>query len=205
MEAFDALIRVADRLMGPGGCPWDHKQTFDTLKPHLLEETHEVVEAVDLGETEKMVEELGDLFYLIIFYAKIAEKQDSFSLREVIEGVCEKLIRRHPHVFGDVQVIDAEDVKINWEKIKSTEKTASARKGPFEGIPPTLPSVNRAQKIIQRMKRIAPQFLEPTEPCGEEEIGAELFQLIVRAEGSGVDADSALRRALLHQERLFKS
>lgn len=205
MEAFDALIRVADRLMGPGGCPWDHKQTFDTLKPHLLEETHEVIEAVDLKETENLVGELGDLFYIIIFYAKIAEKQGSFSLRDVIEGVREKLIRRHPHVFEDVHVSDAEEVKKNWEKIKSTEKAASMRKGPFEGIPPTLPSVNRAQKIIQRMRRVSPQFLEPAEPCGEEEIGAELFRLIARAEESGVDADSALRRALLHQERLFKS
>lgn len=206
MEAFEALLRVADRLMGPGGCPWDHKQTFDSLKPYLLEETHEVIEAVDGGETEKMVEELGDLFYILIFYAKIAEKQGHFSLKEVIEGVCEKLIRRHPHVFGALQVSDAEEVKTNWEKIKSTEKAAIGRKGPFAGIPPTLPAIQRAQKIIQRLHRVAPDLLEPTSSfCAEEEIGAELFRLILRAERSGVDAESALRKALVRQESLFDS
>ncbi len=204
MESFDALMQIADRLLAPDGCPWDQKQTFTSLQPYVLEEAHEVIEAVDLNDPDKIVEELGDLLYLVIFYGKLGEKKGAFFLSDIIEAIREKLVRRHPHIFGDVKVQDADEVKRNWEKIKAQEKPPAS--SVLEGIPPTLPSVIRAQKGIQRMNRALPGlFAKPQGPLlTEEEIGEKLFHLILLAEESGVDAESALRRSLLKQESTFR-
>jgi MazG family protein len=204
MESFDTLIQIADRLLAPDGCPWDQKQTFASLQAYVLEEAHEVIEAVDLNDADKMVEELGDLLYLVIFYGKLGEKKGAFCLSDIIEAIKEKMIRRHPHIFGDVKVQDADEVKRNWEKIKAQEKPLAS--SVLEGIPPTLPSVIRAQKGIQRMNRALPGFLAKQEgpPLTEEEVGERLFHLILLAEQSGVDAESCLRRFFLSQENAFR-
>ena len=104
MKQFDELISVAEKLLSPEGCPWDLKQTFTTLQPYVLEEAHEVIEAVDLNDDSKILEELGDLLYVIVFYGKLGEKQGRFSLKDIIDTIKEKLIRRHPHIYGDVKV-----------------------------------------------------------------------------------------------------
>src|ERR1700720_2855460 len=122
MEQFDELLHVAEKLLSPEGCPWDLKQTFQSLQPYVLEEAHEVIEAVDLDDDQKIVEELGDLLYTIIFYGKLAEKTRRFSMEQIVSTVKEKLIRRHPHVFGDVNVENVDEVVSNWEKIKKQEK-----------------------------------------------------------------------------------
>ena len=178
MEQFDSLLKVAEKLLSPEGCPWDIKQTFASLQPYVLEEAHEVIEAVDAGDDTKIAEELGDLLYIIIFYGKLAEKSGRFSTAHNNSSIKEKLIRRHPHVFGDVKVDGADEVLKNWEKIKLQEKGESKPASVLDGIPPTLPSLIRAQKIIKRMQR-AGSSLAPKEhlgPISEEELGNQMLR-----------------------------
>jgi MazG family protein len=204
MDQFDSLLHVAEKLLGPEGCPWDQKQTFLSLQSYVLEEAHEVIEAVDADDDRKIIEELGDLLYTIVFYGKLAEKKGRFSIAEIVSSVKEKLIRRHPHVFGDVKVEGADEVVKNWERIKAEEKGEARSASALDGIPPTLPSVVRAQKILKRMQR-ADSPLAPKEGAGSEaEIGDEMMALILRAENAGIDAEGALRRALRRIEEAFR-
>ena len=138
MKAFDALLHVAEKLLGPQGCPWDQKQTFQSLQPYVLEEAHEVIEAVDLDDDRKIVEELGDLLYTVVFYGKLAEKTGRFSLEDIVSTIKEKLVRRHPHIFGDVKVDSVDEIVSNWEKIKAQEKGSAAQK--IDAIPQSLPA-----------------------------------------------------------------
>jgi MazG family protein len=205
MELFDSLLAVADKLLGPSGCPWDQKQTFLSLQPYVLEEAHEVIEAVDADDDQKIVEELGDLLYSIVFYGKLGEKSGRFSMRDIVLSIEQKLIRRHPHVFGDVKINSEEDVINNWEKIKAGEKGESKPKSVLDGIPPTTPSIVRAQKILKRIQR-AGSPLAPKQIASEteEEIGQQFLELILRAENGGIDAESALRRSLARLEVNFR-
>ncbi len=130
MQQFDALVAVAERLLGPEGCPWDHKQTFESLKAYILEESQEVVEAVDSGVAKDMAEELGDLLYVILFYAKLGERDQRFSLADILDTVREKLVRRHPHVFGDVKAETLEEIEANWKRIKQEEKALNRGSSP---------------------------------------------------------------------------
>jgi MazG family protein len=205
MDQFDSLLQIAERLLGPNGCPWDQKQTFLSLQPYVLEEAHEVIEAVDANDDRKMIEELGDLLYTIVFYGKLAEKKGRFSLEEIVRTIKEKLVRRHPHVFGEVKVESADDVVKNWEKIKAEEKKEEAKQNILDGLPPTLPTLIRAQKILKRIQRSGSDLLgEATGPASEKQIGEELLKLVQQAEENGVDAESALRRALAKMEETFR-
>lgn len=206
MEQFDSLLGVAEKLLSPQGCPWDLKQTFSSLQPYVLEEAHEVIEAVDADDNAKIIEELGDLLYTIIFYGKLAEKTGRFSTSDIVSAITEKLIRRHPHVFGEVKVEGADEVLKNWEKIKLEEKGEAKPASVLDGIPPTLPSLIRAQKIIKRMQR-AGSALVPKEESGqvsEEELGSQILALIFKAENSSIDAESAFRRSLARMEEAFR-
>jgi MazG family protein len=196
MEEFDVLLKTAETLLGPNGCPWDLKQTFASLQPYVLEEAHEVIEAVDDGNDQNIVEELGDLLYTIVFYAKLAEKTGRFSMQQIVNTVSEKLIRRHPHIFGDVKVENVDEVVSNWEKIKKQEK--ASKKTHIDDMPPTLPVLIRGQKILKRVSKAGFPFREEKEgqPLSESQIGEDLLQLLDEANRSDVDAESALRRAL---------
>lgn len=201
MEPFDSLLQVAEQLLGPNGCSWDQKQTFLSLQPYVIEEAHEVVEAVDADDDEKMIEELGDLLYTIVFFGKLAEKMGRFSMEQIIQTVKEKLIRRHPHVFGDLKVKDTEEIIKNWEKIKAEEK---GKKSSSEQKPPsTLPTLIRAQKILKQLMRIDSPLIsqELAPPLSEKELAEAMMALIVRAEQNGLDAESALRRSLTRLEQ----
>jgi len=202
MEEFDELVEIADILHGPDGCPWDRKQTFQSLRPHVLEEVHELLEAVDDDDTEGMVEELGDVLFQIIFYGKLGEKNKRFSLEDIITTVSEKLVRRHPHVFGDVEVKNADEVVHHWEKAKAKEK--KERKHPLEGIPRTLGALARAQKIVSKIIRTKPSFPQKEQKASAEiAIGDQFLDLVIQAQQEGVDAESALRAALKKYEALF--
>jgi len=194
MEQFDELVRISEKLLSPEGCPWDHKQTFLTLQPYVLEEAHEVIEAVDLDDQEKMVEELGDLLYTIIFYGKLGEREKRFSLVDIVRGVCEKLVRRHPHVFGEVKVSDVDEIVTNWNKIKQQEKAAKASSN---DLPPTMPTLMRGQKIVKRWLKTSQV---EKKVMYEQEVGVGLIELLKQAELNGIDADGALRRALGSRE-----
>ena len=189
MKEFTRLLEISERLVGPNGCSWDKEQTLFSLQPFLLEEVHELIEAIYSQDGENMAEELGDLLYAIIFIANVAEKEKKFDLKQALGLVSEKLIRRHPHVFGDVKVTCTEDIVKNWESIKKQEKGKDKR-GLFDGIPPTLPTLIKAQTMAKRLKPKGEGVLS------EEEVGEALWKIIEKAVLSGVDAESALRRVI---------
>lgn len=142
---FSPLVDIMRQLRAPGGCPWDRVQTPESLRKHILEEAYEVVEAIDLKDSHLLVEELGDLLLQIVFQARIAEEAGQFSMQDVVDGITEKLVRRHPHIFGDVQVSDAAAVLVNWEAIKRKEKPE--RKSRLDGVPKDLPALMAAAKL----------------------------------------------------------
>ncbi len=197
MDAFKKLLSVAETLLGPDGCPWDKQQTLLTLQPYLLEEAHELIEAIDAQDSQKMKEELGDVLYTVIFIAKLAEQEKMFTLFDALDSIAEKMIRRHPHIFGETKVEGAEDVVRNWEEIKKKE----GRKNIFEGIPPTLPALSRAQKVVSKLQR--KKVLIPTSPTlkTERELADRLWDLVKEAESMGLDAESVLRRFCMAREK----
>ncbi|MCX6988555.1 MAG: MazG family protein [Chlamydiae bacterium] len=205
MKNFDELMEIAAILHGPDGCLWDRKQTFATLQQYVLEETHEVLEAVDSNEDFKIIEELGDLLYTIIFYAKIAQKEGRFTMQQIIDTVKEKLIRRHPHVFGDQKITTEEEIEKNWEKIKKEEKGKDVRTHAFDGIPPSMPLIARAQRVLSiMMKSSFPLFTDRMQQTlSEQEIAQEFLHLVWLSELNGFNAESIMRRALTHKQDLF--
>jgi tetrapyrrole methylase family protein / MazG family protein len=202
------LVKVMYRLRAPGGCPWDREQTHQSLARHLLEETHETLDAIDSGDLSRLREELGDLLLQVLFHAEIADEEGGFDIDDVAEGVTAKLVRRHPHVFGDVQAGSASEVLRNWESIKAEERGDR----PLEDdIPATLPALARASKVQRRAAAfgfdwrteegaVAKVFEELAELQAappdrtEEEVGDVLFAVASLARMIGVDPESALRR-----------
>jgi XTP/dITP diphosphohydrolase len=188
------LVAVMDVLRSPGGCPWDAEQTHTSLLPYLLEETHEVIEAVESGSREHLREELGDLLLQVVFHARVAAEDpaEPFDVDDVAAGIVGKLIRRHPHVFADAEAGSAADVEVGWEQLKAAEKPGRTA---FEGIPATLPALARAQKMLGRLERAGVDLAAL--PDGEgDPLAADLLRLVVRARQDGADAEAALRAAL---------
>lgn len=202
MKEFKDLMEVADLLNSEKGCPWDLEQTFETLLPYVLEEAHEVLEAVDEGKDEDIIEELGDLFYTVVFYAKVAEREKRFTLKEILDTLRKKLVRRHPHVFGDA-ANDMETIKNNWEKIKKQEK--SHRKNPLDGIPKTLPILTRGQKVIRSMKKYGVESSAAISKNRSEELAHQIFTLICEATIEEIDIESAVRKVISSMEKELRA
>src|SRR3989304_5659268 len=150
---FDRLVEIMERLRGEQGCPWDRKQTRDSLKPYLIEESYEVLEALEEKDPVKIKEELGDLLYQILFHAQISKEAGEFDIEDILTAGSEKMVRRHPHVFGDKKAEDADEVLKQWEAIKKAEK-GDERKSVLEGIPPHLPALLRAHQLQARAARV---------------------------------------------------
>ena len=203
MKEFDELIAIADSLHGPNGCPWDKKQTFQSLRPHVLEEVHELLDAIDEDDAKGMNEELGDILFQIIFFAKLGEKSKRYTLKEIITTVSEKLVRRHPHVFGDAEAKTADDVIHHWERVKKEEK--KERKSALEGIPKTLTGLARAQKVVSKILRSNLDLPTNEEKSSAEiALGDQLLDLVIQAQQEDLDAESALRTALKRYEELLR-
>jgi XTP/dITP diphosphohydrolase len=194
------VVTVMDRLRSPGGCPWDADQTHESLLPYLLEEAHEVIEAVEAGDRAHLQEELGDLLLQVAFHARIAEEHPEapFGIDDVAAGIVLKLVSRHPHVFGDPDArSDAEtpaDVERSWEELKAAEKPG---RGTFDGIPATLPALARAQKMLGRLERGDADVRAAVEraAAGDDVVRA-LLRAVLDARARGDDAEAALRAAL---------
>jgi len=152
-DQFNQVMSIMRRLRAPGGCPWDAEQSHESLKRYLLEESYEVLEAIDSGSDELLKEELGDLLLQPVFHAAIAEERGAFTIEDVLASLSDKLIRRHPHVFGDQVITDSEAQVANWEKIKKAEK-GEERRSALSGIPPHLPALMKAQKITEKASRV---------------------------------------------------
>lgn len=204
---MDKLLQVASELLGPKGCPWDLKQTYFTLQPFILEEAHELLEAIDINDSVKIKEELGDLLYGIVFVSKLAEKEGDFAFSDVAKCITEKLIRRHPHVFGEAKVSSVDDIVSNWEKIKKNEKGYEGRKSALDGIPATLPLLAKAQKMLHKMRKRKDflPFQKSKEAVDEESMGQKLLEMIYQMDEAGLDAESLLRRALRKYENEFRA
>jgi len=203
------LVRVMARLRGPDGCPWDLEQTHRSLARYLLEETHEVLEAIDADDRERLREELGDVLLQVAFHSQMAADDGAWDVDDVADGIVEKLIRRHPHVFGEVEVSGADEVLVNWERIKAEEKGGGTIE---DDIPPTLPALARASKVQRRaagfgfdwrtkegaLAKLREELIElegaRTPEEAEEELGDVLFAAAAVARKLGVDPESALRR-----------
>ena len=210
LRRFDGIAYVIERLHAPDGCPWDREQTHESLRPHLLEETYEALEAIDSRDPAKLTEELGDVLLQVLMHAAVAQRTETFSLGDVTERIARKLIHRHPHVFGEAIANTAEEVYQNWEALKQAEKP---RTSILEGVPRTLPSLAASQSIQGRARRIGfdwPDIEGPLEKLVEEvqefarttnaaeredEFGDILFVVSNIGQRLGIDAEQALRLA----------
>ena len=154
-ETFIRLVEIMARLRGPGGCPWDREQTPETLRPYLLEEVYEVLEALDRGDPAAIRDELGDLLLQIVFQSQLAAEDGRFTIADVATAIADKLVRRHPHVFGDVQVRDAQEVVRNWGRIKAEERRRKGEDGDvFAGVPAALPALLGAQQLGEKAAHV---------------------------------------------------
>lgn len=225
-ELFDRLVQVVAALRSENGCPWDKAQTHETLKPDLIEEAYEVIEAIDAKDSGKLPEELGDLLMQVMLHAQIAKDDGAFSINEVIQSITDKLIRRHPHVFGAINATNSEEVLKNWEEIKRSEAGYEDRHSVLDGIPDHLPSLMRAQTIQRKAARVGfdwdsawdvlPKIKEEiqelkssVEAADDEaieiEMGDLLFSIVNLCRFLGVEAEEALRKSNRKFVKRFKN
>jgi tetrapyrrole methylase family protein/MazG family protein/ATP diphosphatase len=222
-QTFPALVSTMQRLLALDGCPWDREQTEQTLKRYVLEEACEVIDAIDSGDGAAVCEELGDLSLQVVFLAELARKKGQFGPDDVVRAIVEKLVRRHPHVFGDVEVTNSDDVVANWNRIKVQEKGKERKL--LDGLPRALPSLYRAQRIGERVAKVGfdwedekgsfakvrEEILELENAVDAEsrerveaEFGDLLLALVNYARHLGIDAEEALRKSTDRFDRRFR-
>lgn len=196
-ERLLELVAVMDRLRSPGGCPWDAEQTHESLVQYLVEETYETIEAIDAEDREGLIEELGDLLLQVVFHARIGEEApDAFDIDDVAGGIAEKLIARHPHVFGDETAQTAGDVEAAWFERKRQEK---GRTSVTDGVPMAMPALPLIEKLLHRAEKGGVE-VSPVDPqvealLDEHDAGELILEIVAAARARGVDADAAARRA----------
>lgn len=217
--SYADLLRIMELLRGPGGCPWDAEQTHESIRRDLIEETCEAAEAIDKGDLTGLCEELGDMLLQVVFHARIEEERGGFTMEDVVDGVCKKLVYRHPHVFGEVQVAGSGEVLVNWDVLKRAEKGQETAADAVDAVARTLPALWRAEKIHK--KAVKAGFTWPTDegrlnklaeeteelrravesgrvdgPHGvREEVGDVLLAAALIAQQAGVDPEAALHEA----------
>lgn len=226
-EQLEALVRIMERLRADNGCPWDREQTRETLKPFLIEEAYEVVEAIDEGDPKQIMEELGDLLFQVVFHAQLAAERREFTIGQVLAATADKMVRRHPHVFGDATASTAREVLEQWEELKSKERNAAAAipASALDGVPRELPGLLRAQRLQDKASRVGFDWPEISgvlakveEELGElkevigsaapEEVEAELgdvlFSLVNLARFLNLSAEEALRKSITRFSTRFQ-
>jgi XTP/dITP diphosphohydrolase len=198
-SAFDNLVATVARLRAPGGCPWDAEQTHESLVQYLTEETHELIEAIESGSSDDLLEELGDVLYQVVFHASIAAETagEDFDIQDVAARMTAKMVGRHPHVFGDAGTQSLEAVVAGWDDVKAAEKPH--RTSVLDGIPQGMPALALADKVIGRAQKIG--LLETDPPAllpidSEAELGPILLAIVSAAKAQGLDSERALRTAL---------
>lgn len=221
MKAGDIqrLLDIMQQLRNPdGGCPWDLQQTYRSIVPHTIEEAYEVADAIERDDYTELQDELGDLLFQVVFYAQLGKEENRFEFTDIVQSICDKLVRRHPHVFADTQVADVDEQTRHWEQLKADERQAKAQHtqvpSVLDGIAPTLPAVTMAHKLQKRAARVGfdwpdqhgvldkvkeeLQELEQawSDPVGRaEEMGDLLFTCVNLARHAGLDAETVLRQA----------
>jgi NTP pyrophosphatase (non-canonical NTP hydrolase) len=197
--AINELLRVMARLRSPNGCPWDREQDHLTLRHHAIEEVYELIDAIEAGDDHEMAEELGDLLLQIVFHCQLARERGAFDFAKVTRHLVDKLIRRHPHVFGKVKVKDVDEVWANWEIIKRAEKKGTRHERPsaLDGIPKHLPALLRAEKLVKKARKAGllnelPGQRSGLGKAGKSAIAKQLFELAVHAQQRGWSAEELL-------------
>ncbi|MEK7399394.1 MAG: nucleoside triphosphate pyrophosphohydrolase [Candidatus Poribacteria bacterium] len=224
-ESFGQLVEIIAKLRSDDGCPWDREQTHETLKTGIIEEAYEVIETIDEKDDEKFEEELGDLLMQVLLNAQIAKDEGKFNILGVIQRISEKLIRRHPHVFGDLEVKDSQEIMQNWERIKSEERAERDENSLMDGVPINLPALIQARKVQSRasrvgfdwdkaddvLKKVDEEVEELKEGISkrdkeniEEEIGDILFSIVNLSRFLDVEPEGALRKTTAKFIRRFK-
>lgn len=226
-EQFEALVRIMGRLRADNGCPWDREQTRETLKPFLIEEAYEVVEAIDEGDPKHLMEELGDLLFQVVFHAQIAAERREFTIGQVLAATADKMMRRHPHVFGDGTASTTHEVLEQWEELKREERNTAAAipASALDGVPRELPGLLRAQRLQDKasrtgfdwpeisgvMAKVEEELGELKEAIGsavpeavEEELGDVLFSLVNLARFLSLSAEEALRKSITRFSTRFQ-
>ena len=223
--AFERLVGIMARLRAPDGCPWDQEQTLESLKPYVVEETYEVLEAIDENNVEHHREELGDLLLQVVFQAELRREADEFDAADVAHGICDKLVRRHPHVFGDKQAEGSQEAYQQWELIKAQEKEKKDR-SIIDGVPKALPALIRAQRTTEKASRVGFDWNDmsgPLDKVAEEttelreaiqeqnsdaiadELGDLLFAIVNLSRFLDVSAEDALTKSTNKFSRRFKA
>ena len=207
----DQLVQVMDQLRSPGGCPWDAEQTHESLARYLLEETYEALEAMDQGDLVSLREELGDLLLQVVFHARIAQEiEPDFSLDAIAQGVVDKLVRRHPHVFSDLVVTSNEELEANWAKIKETEKQ---RESVTDGVPSAMPALQLATQLIYRSRKLDADLGNPEMKealrniigeVSQEQVAALLVATVELAREQDLDAESVLRAEMMRYRKRIR-
>ena len=226
MSSFDELVAIMKTLQAPGGCPWDREQTHESLKPYFIEEVYEVLDAIDAGSDKHLKEELGDVLLQVLFHAEIASREGRFTIEDVIRVIIDKLIRRHPHVFGDTAVDSSAQVTRNWEAIKRREKREKKKGGSvLDGLPKDLPALIKARRIQEKVSRVGfdwerteevmlkveeelselKEAREKEDPTAvEEELGDLLFAVANLARFVSVCPEDALRKTIDKFQKRFQ-
>jgi MazG family protein len=228
-ESLDRIVAIMDRLRDPGGCPWDREQTMSTLAGYLLEEAYEVVDAIAADDGGKLCEELGDLLLQIVFIARIARERGWFDIDGVADTISDKMIRRHPHVFGDRQVSGSSEVKRNWEDIKQEERGPASPASTLDGVPQSLPALLKAFRMTEKAAAVGFDWRRPHDVMGKlheevaeleaeidglaagevdrarDEIGDVLFVLANVARHLGIEPETALQRTNAKFRRRFQA
>lgn len=224
-KSFDSLVEIMARLRGEGGCPWDREQNHESLKPYIVEEAYEVLEAIDEGDMELLKEELGDLLLQTVFHSRLAEEAGIFNVNDVLNGICDKLVRRHPHVFGESDADTSEKVLKQWKEIKKGEKPDNGGKSLLEKAAPAgLPALMRAMKVQEKassagfdwegwrgafdkveeeLRELRHAFENGEKEKVEMELGDFLFSLVNTSRHLNVDPEEALRKTITKFMRRF--
>src|SRR5437867_11954907 len=206
-SAVNDLLKVMARLRSPRGCPWDREQDHRSLRWHAVEEVYELLDAIEACDDHEMAEELGDLLLQVVFHCQLGKERGAFDFEKVARHITDKLIRRHPHVFGDLKVKDVDQVWANWEKIKRAEQhgTRHARASSLDGIPRHLPALLRAEKLVKKARRA--RLLSDSKrnrKLTRSGLAGQLFELATYAQGKGWSAEALLRKEIEKQERALR-
>ncbi len=195
---FDDLVEIVSLLRAPGGCPWDREQTHESIKRNLVEESYELIEAIDGGKPEKIADESGDLLLQVVFHAVIGSDNDEYDVSDVTDAICRKLIHRHPHVFGDVSVSGSGEVLKNWDAIKRDDRNQKSIAEELRGVSKYLPQLMRAEKIQKKAEKAGytdPNVMRTGDnaDCSAEQCGQMLFATVQLCRKAGVDPELALK------------
>ena len=201
--SINALLDVMARLRSPEGCPWDREQDHRSLRFHAVEEVYELIDAIEAGDDHEMLEELGDLLLQVVFHSQLAAERGAFDFEQVARSITDKLLRRHPHVFGDVKVKNVDEVWANWEQIKRAEKAGTHRErvSALDGIPKHLPALLRSEKLVKKARKQGLMAKKSTVKLTKQAVGRLLFEVTAYAQSKGWSAEGLLRDQYRRSEK----